>query len=64
METLYHFSEENEDIDQILNQGYDQFEAQYGGAATSGPLFKFRLREIGKRRTWRDMCSGSNLMRN
>ena len=55
METLYNFSEENEDIDQILNQAYDQFEAQYGGAATSGPLFKFRLRQIGKRPTWRDV---------
>ena len=55
METLYNFSEENEDIDQLLNQAYDQFEVQYGGAATSGPLFKFTLREIGKRRTWRDV---------
>ena len=55
METLYNFSEENEDIDQILNQAYDQFEVQYGGAATSGPLFKFRLRQIGKRRQWRDV---------
>ena len=55
METLYNFSEENENIDQILNQAYDQFEAQDGGAATSGPLFKFRLRQIGKRRQWRDV---------
>ena len=55
METLYNFSEENEDIDQLLNQAYDQFEVQYGGAATSGPLFKFTLREIGKRRTWRNV---------
>ena len=55
METLYNFSEENEDIDQILIHAYDQFEAQYGGAATSDPLFKFRLRQIGKRRQWRDV---------
>ena len=59
METLYN-SEENEDIDQLLNQAYDQFEVQYGGAATSGPLFKFTLRAIGKRRTWRDVVQRDN----
>ena len=52
---FYNFADEEENEDDILNHAYDRWEAQYGAAATSGPLFKFTLRQIGKRRTWRDV---------
>ena len=79
----YHFSDEDEREDEILDQAYDQFETQMGGGAddeqdtdqilndaydrweeqlggsaggsASGPLFKFSLKPIGKRRQWRDV---------
>ena len=54
-EDYYNFSDEDELEDDILNRAFDRWE-QYGGAATSGPLFKFSLRQIGKRRTWRDVA--------
>ena len=54
-EDYYNFSDEDELGDDILNRAFDRWE-QYGGAATSGPLFKFSLRQIGKRRTWRDVA--------
>ena len=54
-EDYYNFSDEDELEDDILSRAFDRWE-QYGGAATSGPLFKFSLRQIGKRRTWRDVA--------
>ena len=52
-EDYYHFSDEDEEENSILNRAYDRWE-QYGGGGT-GPLFKFKLVAIGKRRTWRNV---------
>lgn len=46
-------ADDEQDTNQILNSAYDRWE-QYGGGGT-GPLFKFKLVAIGKRRTWRDV---------
>ena len=74
----YHFSDEEENMDQILNNAYDRWATQMGGGADNeqdtdqilnsaydrweqyggsgtGPLFKFKLVAIGKRRTWRNV---------
>ena len=53
MDEFYRFEDEDEDMDQILNQAYDQWEEQMGGATT--PLFQFTMQPIGKRRTWRNV---------
>ena len=45
--------DDEQDTDQILNSAYERWE-QYGGGGT-GPLFKFKLVECGKRRTWREV---------
>ena len=56
MDEFYRFEDENEEMDAILNQAYDRWEEQLGGGgATSGPLFKFQLKPIGKQRRWRDV---------
>ena len=52
----YHFSDEEENMDQILNNAYDRWATQMGGgAANNNPLFKFKMVSVGKRRTWRDV---------
>ena len=52
----YHFSDEEENMDQILNNAYDRWATQMGGGgAASGPLFKFQLKPIGKQRRWREV---------
>ena len=51
----YHFSDEEENMDQICSDAYDRWEQYGGGAANNGPLFKFKMVPIGKRRTWRDV---------
>ena len=52
----YHFSDEEENMDQILNNAYDRWATQMGGgAADNNPLFKFKMVSAGKRRTWRDV---------
>ena len=72
----YHFSDEDEIEDEILdqamerwqqsneeealNQAYDQFEMQMGGSSVVGPLFKFQLKQIGKQRRWRDVVQREN----
>ena len=51
--SFYNFSDEDEEEDSVLNSSYDRWE-QYGrGAKTL--LFKFSLRQIGKRREWRNV---------
>ncbi|CAH3168038.1 unnamed protein product [Porites lobata] len=55
MEQYYNFSDEDEREDEILDRAMERWEQLGGGGVVSGPLFKFRLREIGKRRTWRDV---------
>ena len=54
MDQFYRFEDDNEEMDAILNQAYDQWQEQLGGSA-SGPLFKFQLKQIGKQRKWRDI---------
>lgn len=49
----YHFSDEEEGEDAILNHAFDRWE-QMGGGAT-GPLFQFTMQPFGKRRTWRNV---------
>ena len=51
----YSFTQEDEREDEILIQAMERWEQMGGGGVVSGPLFKFRLREIGKRRTWREV---------
>ena len=55
MEQYYNFSDEDELQDAILNRAMDRWEQMGGSGATSGPLFKFSLKPIGKRRQWRDV---------
>ena len=55
MEQYYNFSAEDKREDEILVRAMERWEQMGGGGVVSGPLFKFRLREIGKRRQWRDV---------
>ena len=57
MERYYDFSNEEENMNQILNDAYDRWEEQMGGGAggSGRPLFKFQLKQIGKQRRWRDV---------
>ena len=43
---LYHFSDEEEEEDALLDRAYDRWE-QLGGAAARGPLFQFTMQPIG-----------------
>ena len=70
-EYYYRFQDEDEDMDAIcnhaynrweqsneeeaLNQAYDQFETHMRGGSVRGPLFKFKMVSVAKRRTWRDV---------
>ena len=45
--------------DEILNRVMDRWE-QMGGSAVSGPLFKFKMVPVGKRRTWRNVVQREN----
>ena len=56
---FYNFSDEEEGEDAILNRAFDRWE-QLGGGATSGSLFKFRLKPIGRRREWRNVVQRQN----
>ena len=76
MDEFYRFEDENEEMDEIcnhaynrweqsneeeaLNQAYDQFETQMGGSSVVGPLFKFKMVAIGKRRQWRNVVQRHN----
>lgn len=56
MEQYYDFSAEEDGEDDILNRAFDRWEEQLGGgAANNGPLFKFKMVPIGRRRTWREV---------
>ena len=71
MDKFYRFEEEDEEMDEIcnhaynrweqsneeeaLNQAYDQFETHMRGGAVRGPLFKFKMVSVSKRRTWRNV---------
>ena len=52
---LYHFSDEDEDEDALLDRAFDQWEQLGGAGAARGPLFQFHMQPIGRRRRWRDV---------
>ena len=76
MANFYRFEDEDEKMDEIcnraynrweqsneeeaLNQAYDQFEMHMRGGSVRGPLFKFKMVAIGKRRQWRDVVQREN----
>ena len=51
---LYHFSDEDDDEDALLDQAFDRWE-QLGGGSARGPLFQFHMQPIGRRRRWREV---------
>ena len=51
---LYHFSDEDDDEDALLDRAFDQWE-QLGGGSARGPLFQFHMQPIGRRRRWREV---------
>ena len=51
---LYHFSDEDDDEDALLERAFDWWE-QMGGGSTRGPLFQFSKQPIGRRRRWREV---------
>ena len=53
-ELLYHFSDEDDDEDALLDRAFDRWE-QMGGGSTRGPLFQFTMQPIGRRRRWREV---------
>ena len=75
-EDYYNFGHEDAEMDEIcnhaynrweqsneeeaLNQANDQNETQMGGSNVVGPLFKFKMVAIGKRRQWRNVVQRQN----
>ena len=55
----YHFSDEDEREDEILDQAMERWE-QMGGGGVVSPLFKFKMVPIGKRRQWRNVVQRQN----
>ena len=53
-ELLYHFSDEDDDEDALLDRAFDRWK-QMGGGSTRGPLFQFTMQPIGRRRRWREV---------
>ena len=51
---FYHFSDEEDGEDALLDRAFDRWE-QLGGGSACGPLFQFHMQPIGKRRRWRDV---------
>ena len=49
----YHFSDEDEDEEALLDRAYDRWEQLAG--ALRGPLFQFTMQPIGRRRRWREV---------
>ena len=43
----YHFSDEEEDGNAVLNRAFDRWE-QLGGGSARGPLFQFTMQPIGR----------------
>ena len=54
-EQYYDFSNEEEEEDSILNRAFDRWQQMGAGSTAGGPLFKFSLQPIGRRRHWRDV---------
>ena len=55
---LYHFSDEEDGEDALLDRAFDRWEQLRGGSAR-GPLFQFTMQPIGRRRRWRDVVEGA-----
>ena len=55
----YHFSDEDEREDEILDQAMERWE-QMGGGGVVSPLFKFKMVPIGNRRQWRNVVQRQN----
>ena len=53
-ETLYHFCDEEDGEDVLLDRAFDRWE-QLGGGSTRCPLFQFNMQPIGRRHRWRDV---------
>ena len=51
---FYHFSDEEDGEDALLDRAFDRWE-QLGGGSACGPLFQFHMQPIGSRRRWRDV---------
>ena len=51
---FYHFSDEEDGEDALLDRAFDRWE-QMGGGSARGPLFQFTMQPIGRRRRWRDV---------
>ena len=51
---LYHFSDEDDDEDALLDQAFDRWQ-QLGGGSARGPLFQLHIQPIGRRRRWREV---------
>ena len=60
MDEFYRFEDEDEEMDEILNEAYDQWEEQLGGGGVVSPLFKFKMLANGKRRQWRNVVQRQN----
>ena len=50
----YHFSDEDDDEDALLDRAFDRWE-QLGGGSARGPLFQFHMQAIGRRRRWHEV---------
>ena len=51
---LYHFSDEDDEEDTLLDRAYDRWE-QLGGRSTRGSLFQFTMQPISRQRRWREV---------
>ena len=51
----YHFSDEEEEEDALLDRAYDRWEQLGGAAAARSPLFEFTMQPMGRRRRWREV---------
>ena len=46
---FYHFSDEEDGEDTLLDGAFDRWEP-FGGGSARGPLFQFHMQPIGRRR--------------
>ena len=51
---FYHFSNEEEGEDAILDRAFDRWE-QLGSGSTPGPLCQFNMQPIGRRCRWQNV---------
>ena len=51
----YHFSDEDEQEDSMLNRAFDRWQQMGAGSTVGGPLFQFTMKPIGRRRHWRNI---------